>query len=288
MNGIVNIYKPRGITSFKVVAQVRRILGIKKVGHTGTLDPEAEGVLPVCVGNATKAAGLLTAADKKYHAVIRLGVVTDTQDMQGKCLEENPVNVTEEEFLTAVKGFEGEIVQLPPMYSALKVDGKKLCDLARKGIEVERKPRNICIYSIKVSDFDGIRATLDVSCSKGTYIRTLCHDIGQKLGCGAAMESLVRTASGDFDVALSVALEEFEKDPEKYITPVDCLFREYPKLIARGETEKRIRNGVAVSAKVEEGQLYCVYGSDGDFLCLSVGVNEKEPKLKLHTAFWDR
>ncbi len=286
-NGIVNIYKPLGITSFKVVAAVRRICGVKKVGHTGTLDPEAEGVLPVCIGNATKAADMLTAADKKYRAKIRLGVVTDTQDMQGEILEKNEPCVTEEEFKKEVESFVGEISQLPPMYSALKVDGKKLCDLARKGIEVERKPRKITVFSIDVSEFKGDTAILDVACSKGTYIRTLCHDIGQRLGCGAAMETLVRTKSGVFEIEKSVSLEEFEKNPEQYITPVDIMFEEYEKITVEGETEKRILNGCTVPANVESGKIYRIYGKDGRFLCLSEGVGEGKTCLKLKKAFFN-
>ncbi len=286
-NGIVNIYKPTGITSFTAVAIVRRICGTKKVGHTGTLDPEAEGVLPVCVGNATKAPGLLTAANKKYRAKIRLGIVTDTQDMQGTVLKECTPTITEEEFRRAVSSFTGEISQIPPMFSALKVNGRKLCDLARKGIEIERSPRKINIFSIDTYDFDGTTATLDVSCSKGTYIRTLCHDIGQKLGCGAAMETLVRSASGIFDISGCVTLEEFEKNPGKYITPVDVMFEEYEKLTVFGETEKKVLNGCTVPADVIPGKIYRIYNNEGKFLCLSEGVSGNQVCLKLKTAFWN-
>ena len=286
MNGIVNIYKPLGITSFGAVHRVRKICGVKKVGHTGTLDPEAEGVLPVCIGNATKAAGLLTAADKKYRAVIRLGITTDTQDAQGTVLSRCIPEVTEDEFCRIVKKFIGEIFQVPPMFSAIKKDGKKLYELARQGIEIEREPRKINIFSISVSEFDGDSAVLDVTCSKGTYIRTLCHDIGQALGCGAVMEKLIRTASGIFDISESISLEEFEKNPEKYIVPVDCMFAQFPEYRASGETEKRILNGCTVPADITPGETYRVYGADGRFLCLSEGINPENPCLKLKTAFF--
>ncbi len=269
MDGIVNIYKPLGITSHGAVAKVRKILGMKKVGHTGTLDPDAEGVLPICIGKGTKLAGMLTDADKKYRAVIRLGIVTDTQDATGKVLSESEVNVSEEKFLETIKKFVGEIDQIPPMYSALKVNGEKLYDLARKGIEIERKPRKITIYSVEVSGFDGQRAYLDVSCSKGTYIRTLCHDIGQRLGCGAIMESLVRTKSGPFEIDKSISFEEFEKMPEKYIIPPDKMFLNYPEFIANEEETFKIKNGIRIFAEGPENQMYRVYSSNGEFLAIS-------------------
>ena len=207
-SGIINVYKEAGYTSFDVVAKMRGILGIKKVGHTGTLDPDATGVLPVCIGKATKVCDLLTDKDKTYEAVMRLGVVTDTQDMTGQVLEEHAVTVTEDAVRRAVGQFVGQIEQVPPMYSALKVGGQKLCNLARKGIEVERKPRPVTIYEIRIKNIALPLVTMEVHCSKGTYIRTLCQDIGQALGCGGCMESLVRTQVASFALADSLTLAQ--------------------------------------------------------------------------------
>lgn len=284
MDGIVNIYKPLGITSHGVVNKVRKILNMKKVGHTGTLDPDAEGVLPICVGKGTKLAGLLTDADKAYRAVIRLGIVTDTQDASGEILEEKTVNISEEEFTSAVNKFIGKILQIPPMYSALKVGGRKLCDLARQGIEVERKPREITINSIKISNFNGITATLDIDCTKGTYIRTLCHDIGQNLGCGAVMESLVRTRSGRFSILDSVTLEEFEIFPEKYIISPDKMFMNLPEIIVNSENAGKIKNGIRINTKEKDGKTFRVYSENGEFLALSVSENKK---LIIKTTFFN-
>lgn len=194
MNGILNVYKEPGFTSHDVVAKLRGICKQKKIGHTGTLDPEASGVLPVCLGNATKLCDLLTDKDKEYRAVLLLGVETDTQDTTGQILAEKEVNADEEDVRSAILSFVGPYDQIPPMYSALKVNGQKLCDLARKGQVVERKSRRITIHSIEIEDISLPRVTMRVACSRGTYIRTLCHDIGQKLGCGGAMERLERHA----------------------------------------------------------------------------------------------
>ena len=189
INGIVNVYKEKGYTSFDVVAKLRGILKTRKIGHTGTLDPDAEGVLPVCLGKATKVCDLLTDKNKEYEAVMLLGKVTDTQDITGTVLREAPVAVTEDEVREAVMGFVGDYMQIPPMYSALKVNGKKLCDLARQGVTVERAPRLVQILSTEILSVDLPRVHMRVECSKGTYIRTLCQDIGEKLGCGACMPS---------------------------------------------------------------------------------------------------
>ena len=191
-NGIINVYKEKGYTSFDVVARMRGICGQKKIGHTGTLDPDAEGVLPVCLGKATKVCDMLTDSDKVYRAVMQLGIETDTQDLTGTVLSACEVPVlTETEIRDVIRTFQGEIMQVPPMYSALKVNGKKLCDLARAGVTVERKARPVTIYEIRIERVELPEIELTVSCSKGTYIRTLCHDIGQKFGCGAAMKSLL-------------------------------------------------------------------------------------------------
>ena len=192
-NGIINVYKEKGYTSFDVVARMRGICGQKKIGHNGTLDPDAEGVLPVCLGKATKVCDMLTDSDKVYRAVMQLGIETDTQDLTGTVLSACEVPVlTETEIRDVIRTFQGEIMQVPPMYSALKVNGKKLCDLARAGVTVERKARPVTIYEIRIERVELPEIELTVSCSKGTYIRTLCHDIGQKFGCGAAMKSLLR------------------------------------------------------------------------------------------------
>ena len=211
MDGVINVYKEAGWTSFDVVAKMRGILKIRKIGHTGTLDPAATGVLPVCVGKGTKKVESFMADDKVYRAVMLLGVVTDSQDMTGSILMRSEVNSTEAEAAEAVRSFIGGYDQLPPMYSAKKVNGKKLVDLARKGLEVERKPRFVNIMNIDIDEIELPRVTMTVTCSKGTYIRTLCHDIGQKLGCGAAMESLVRTRVGRFRIEDAVTLEQLEK-----------------------------------------------------------------------------
>lgn len=287
VDGIVNIYKPVGITSHDVIYKVRKILGIKKVGHTGTLDPEACGVLPVCVGKGTKLAGFITDANKEYKAVIRLGITTDTQDATGKVLSQTTPQVTVEKFESAVKSLVGEIYQLPPMYSAIKINGKKLYTLARKGVEVEREPRKINIYDIQISGFDGETAELLIKCSKGTYIRTICHDIGQILGCGAIMQSLERTASGQFKSSESVTLEKFAEEPEKYIIPPEQLLRCYKAYHADERQTVKFLNGCTVPADgVEIGEIYRVYSHKNEFLCLSVGVNPDNPCLKLKTAFF--
>jgi tRNA pseudouridine55 synthase len=198
VNGIINIYKEKGFTSFDVVAKMRGIAHQKKIGHTGTLDPDAEGVLPVCLGKATKVCDLLTEKDKEYEAVLLLGTTTDTQDITGTVLRTADVNVSEEAVREAVLSFVGSYAQIPPMYSALKVDGKKLCDLARTGVTVERKARTVEIYRIEILSVDIPRVRFRVHCSKGTYIRTLCQDIGEQLGCGGCMESLLRIRVAQF------------------------------------------------------------------------------------------
>lgn len=228
-NGVINIYKEKGFTSHDVVAKMRGILQQKKIGHTGTLDPEAVGVLPVCLGNATRLADMLTDRDKEYEAVMRLGVTTDTQDMSGTVLEEKPVLASAAEVEAAMESFVGGYEQVPPMYSALKINGKRLYELAREGREVERKPRRVSLYGIEILSMQLPEVSFRVSCSKGTYIRTLCHDIGGSLGCGAAMSSLKRTKSGCFTLDTAVTLSELEqlrdeKAIEKVLVPVDAMF----------------------------------------------------------------
>ena len=288
INGVLNIYKSRGYTSHDVVARLRGILGQKKIGHTGTLDPEAVGVLPVCLGSATRACDILTDKDKEYVAVVRLGVTTDTQDMTGQILKERGVEAALPEMKTALEGFLGEYDQIPPMYSALKVNGRKLYELAREGKEVERKARRVHIKEIEILKVELPRLTIRVGCSKGTYIRTLCHDFGERLGCGGAMEQLERTRSGSFTKDTALSLDELEQrlntEKEKgkeaalagILIPTDDLFPEYPPLMLRREWERLIENGNPFWEKAllpslqrkerEEGSRYRVYGKNNRFM----------------------
>lgn len=248
MNGIINVYKEKGYTSHDVVAKMRRIIGQKKIGHTGTLDPDAEGVLPVCLGTATKVCELLTDKEKEYETVLFLGQETDTQDISGTVRARNPVNCTQEEVQLVIRSFIGAYAQVPPMYSAIKVNGKKLYDLARAGIEVERKARNVQIFAIDIEWIRLPRVKMRVHCSKGTYIRTLCHDIGQTLGCGGCMESLLRTKVGIFELEQSLRLaqiQEFSKQGrlEEHLLPVDQLFTHVPKAQAARRFETMLKNG---------------------------------------------
>ncbi len=269
INGIINVYKEEGYTSFDVVAKLRGITKIRKIGHTGTLDPDATGVLPVCIGSATKLCDMLTDKTKEYEAVLRLGVVTDTQDASGNVLERHEVNITKEELEQAILSFIGRSKQIPPMYSALKVDGRKLCDMARAGIEVERKPRDIEITDIKILDMTEDTARIRVACSKGTYIRTLCNDIGAKLKCGGIMESLVRTRSGAFKIEDAVKLEQIEKLAKEdrifeILIPVDSMFNYCPEKSVSGEDEKRVKNGNLLAIPFE-GDRIRIYLEDGCF-----------------------
>lgn len=250
MNGIINIYKEKGYTSHDVVAKLRGILKQKKIGHTGTLDPDATGVLPVCLGNATKVCDLLTDKDKTYEAVLKLGIRTDTQDMTGTVLEEKEVETTEEVIVQVIQSFVGEYAQVPPMYSALKVNGKKLYELAREGKVIERKPRQVVIHNIHIEkiDLESHEVTFSVSCSKGTYIRTLCEDIGGKLGCGGCMQSLIRTRVGQFALADSITLEQVEKlqnegTLEEKILAVDTVFSDKEEIIVTEEASVLLKNG---------------------------------------------
>ncbi|OQB14218.1 MAG: tRNA pseudouridine synthase B [Firmicutes bacterium ADurb.Bin193] len=282
MDGVVNVYKPAGMTSHDVVYKIRRISGIKKVGHTGTLDPDAEGVLPICIGKATKAAETLASSYKRYSAVLRLGVTTDTQDIGGEVLKTNEISVSNDEIIGAVSAFEGEISQIPPMYSALKVGGKKLYKLARKGIEVERQPRRVTVYKINVLNIDGAKVGLDIKCSKGTYIRTLCHDIGERLGCGGCLERLVRTETSGFTLETAVSLESLESEGiTPFLIPVDELFS-YEKITVSGADEKKVKNGNSIQSDgLKEGACYRVYGSDGRFICISKQLNGRLIILKM-------
>lgn len=259
IQGVLNIYKEAGWTSHDVVAKLRRIVGQKKIGHTGTLDPDAVGVLPVCLGNATKLCGMLTEERKTYRAVLRLGAVTDTQDMSGKLLEEHPVEVSPEEIRACLASFEGEQLQVPPMYSALKVNGKKLYELAREGKTVERRARPVTFYRIALLEAELPRLTLEVVCSKGTYIRTLCHDIGQRLGCGGAMEHLTRTRVGRFAIEDALTLAKAEELArlgalEERLVTAAQMFSHLPGLTAEPGCDRLVHNGNPVSGE----RLVCI------------------------------
>lgn len=292
INGVLNIDKKKGFTSHDVVAKLRGMTGQKKIGHTGTLDPDATGVLPVCLGSATKLCDFLTEKDKEYVACIQLGVTTDTQDMTGKLLSTKPVEVTMAQVETALMGFLGAYEQIPPMYSALKVNGKKLYELAREGKEVERKARTVHIHGITILKQELPRLTVRVACSKGTYIRTLCHDLGELLGCGAAMAELERIRSGQFTKETAITLEELksrieafkelplEKALEGVLIPTDRMFEHCPALRLKPEAEYLAGNGNSFTIEglagavsrgtFEKGQQYRVYIRENEF----VGIYE--------------
>jgi tRNA pseudouridine55 synthase len=270
MNGIVIVDKPQGWTSQDVTARLRRVFNTRRIGHGGTLDPMATGVLPVFVGRATRGVEFFEHAEKTYEAVLQLGITTDTEDTSGTVLEEKEVNISEAEFLGILPKFRGEIQQIPPMYSALKIDGQKLCDLARKGKTVERKPRPITIFELECLEFSGNTARLRVRCSKGTYIRTLCKDIGEALGCGGCMAALRRVTAGEYTIEESVPLDVLleAENPDTYLRPVDSMFRNYPEVRLSPKQEQRCRNGNAFTITLDEGT-YRVYSQNGEFLALS-------------------
>lgn len=297
IHGILNVYKEKGYTSHDVVAKLRRIVGQKKIGHTGTLDPEAEGVLPVCLGKGTKLSDLLTDKDKTYETVMLLGRVTDTQDVFGNILSEHPALPLEEEVREAVCSFQGEYDQIPPMYSALKVGGKKLYELAREGKVVERPSRRVTIYDIEIIEIELPRVRMRVMCSKGTYIRTLCHDIGEKLGCGGCMEELKRIRAGRFSVSDALTLDEIghvmeEGRIEEIVTPVDRVFEEYPEVCVKKALESAARNGSSIPEEGAEspaesapGEKVRMYDEDGNFIGL-YRWEEQEKKYRLIKMFF--
>ena len=270
MNGIVIIDKPQGWTSQDVTARLRRVMGTRRIGHGGTLDPMATGVLPVFVGRATRGVEFFEHAEKIYEATLRLGLTTDTEDVTGTVLEQKVVDISEQEFLDILPKFRGKIQQIPPMYSALKVGGQKLCDLARKGKEVERQPREIEIFELECLEFSGNTARLRVHCSKGTYIRTLCKDIGEALGCGGCMAALRRVSAGEYTIEEAVPLEELltAEDPAPYLRQVDTMFRNYPAVTLTANQEKRCRNGNSFTLPLEDGT-YRAYSQSGEFLMLA-------------------
>lgn len=255
INGIINVYKEKGFTSFDVVAKMRGMFHQKKIGHTGTLDPDAEGVLPVCLGKATKVCDLLTDKDKEYRAVLLLGQETDTQDISGEVLNISSVDVSEDEVREVVLSFVGDYEQVPPMYSALKVNGQKLCDLARKGITVERKARQVTIHKIDIIRINLPEVEMVVSCSKGTYIRTLCDDIGKKLGCFGCMKSLLRTKVDKFSVDKALTLSQLQQiidvkseDEWDFVESVDSVFHKYDVIKTKEEAQKLVVNGNRIPA----------------------------------------
>ena len=280
INGIVNVYKEKGFTSFDVVAKMRGIFHQKKIGHTGTLDPDAEGVLPVCLGKATRVCDLLTDKDKEYEAVLLLGQETDTQDISGEVLNQAEVTCSPEKVEETILSFVGDYMQVPPMYSALKVNGQKLCDLARKGVTVARQPRPVKIFDIQILEISLPEVRLKVHCSKGTYIRTLCQDIGSKLGCYGCMKSLLRTRVSEFTLENAYRLSELEdmvrntEETENYsfVQSVDRVFLNYPAVSVKKEAGKMIRNGnripVSFVQEKEYPQTVRLYDNQGLFVGL--------------------
>nr|WP_307992474.1 tRNA pseudouridine(55) synthase TruB [uncultured Niameybacter sp.] len=293
-SGIINIYKEKGFTSHDVVAKVRGILRERKIGHTGTLDPDAEGVLPICIGKATKVVPYLTDADKCYEAVVRLGAYTTTEDASGEIIESFEVNVTKEQVLKVIKSFEGLYTQTPPMYSAIKVNGVRLYELARKGIVIERPSREVNIMKCELIEWiDETSFKIRVDCSKGTYIRTLCTDIGRKLGCGAYMESLLRTRVGSFYLKESITLSTLEANKlnvEPFIHTIESMFKEYEAVTIKPEYNKYLYNGNPLTLKAIEylpkndKPFLRVYDEKGQFIGL-YKVNESSNQLVMERNF---
>ena len=285
MNGIVIVDKPQGWTSQDVTARLRRVFNTRRIGHGGTLDPMATGVLPVFVGRATRGVEFFAHAEKTYETVLRLGITTDTEDISGTVLTEQDAFVTGEMLEETLKKFRGEIMQVPPMYSALKINGQKLVDLARKGREVERQPRPITIHELTLLGMEAEGIRLRVRCSKGTYIRTLCKDIGEALGCGGCMAELRRVSAGEYRIEEAVPLQVLleTETPEQYLRPVDSMFRNYPKVVLTPKQETRCRNGNSFSVKMEDGT-YRAYGQNGEFLMLAKVESEVMSTIK---SFWE-
>jgi tRNA pseudouridine55 synthase len=290
MNGVIIIDKPVGISSFDVIRRIKKVTSIKKIGHTGTLDPLASGVLPICIGKATKLSNYLMSEKKTYRAELKLGVVTDTYDREGKILEEKMVEISEEEVTKAIMSFVGEIQQVPPMYSALKINGKRLYELARQGIEVEREKRNITIFNIDIISMKLPYVCFDVECSKGTYIRSLCYDIGEKLNVGGCMWNLRRTASGHFNIDNSIELDKITK--ENFLTYTsgieDILSLEgYEKIVVNEKIKTLLSNGVKIKNEFllnqfKENKRYMIYYNEKEFLGLAI---RKKEELKMEIQF---
>ena len=272
-NGILVIDKSAGWTSQDVAAKLRGVFHERRVGHGGTLDPMATGVLPVFIGRATRAAEFLESAEKEYVAGLHLGVVTDTQDTSGTVLETNSVCVTRAQLEAALRQFLGPIEQIPPMYSAIKINGQKLYELARRGQEVARRPRSITIHALELLEGEGADWTVRVRCSKGTYVRTLCHDLGRALGCGGCMSSLRRTRAGSFTLAQAVTMQQVldfaaGQDPQQLLMPADAVFAAHPPLIVTLGQAAKLKNGAQVKDWQFQPGTYRVYAEDGEFLLL--------------------
>ena len=302
LNGILNINKEAGYTSHDVVAILRGITKQKKIGHTGTLDPDAKGVLPICFGKATKVCELLTNKDKVYVTTLLLGKSSDTQDSSGEIQSECPTShLTEEEVADCMKGFIGESYQIPPMYSALKVAGKKLYELAREGKEIERQPRKITIEEMNILWMDLPRVRVEIKCSKGTYIRTLCHDIGQELGCGGLMEELLRTKVGDYTLEDSITIDEFREhflndQLEEVLIRIEDVFEEYPKYTLKKSGESLAYNGnplpkkmVTGDAQLSHGEMVRLYDCSENFIGIYRWTegNNGEGRFKVVKFFFD-
>ena len=285
MNGIIIIDKPQEWTSNDVVSRLRRVFNTRRIGHGGTLDPMATGVLPVFVGRATRGVEFFEHAEKVYETTIRFGLTTDTEDITGKVLTETAVTLTENDLLAVLPRFRGEILQVPPMYSAIKVNGQKLYDLARKGREVERQARPITIHELELLEFAGNEARLRVRCSKGTYIRTLCKDIGEALGCGGCMAALRRVEAGEYTLEGSIPLRqlldisEAGEDVEHLLRPVDTMFASHPKLSLNEKQARLVKNGNAFAAVCADGT-YRVYAPNGEFLALCKAEGGKVSTIK--------
>lgn len=299
LNGVINVYKEKDYTSHDVIARLRGILKQKKIGHTGTLDPDATGVLPVCLGKATKLCDMITDKDKTYSTVLLLGIKTDTQDISGSVIEDksdNVLQIKENEIVQVIESFVGEYSQIPPMYSALKVDGKKLYELAREGKEIERQPRAVKIYSIRIDNINLPRVTMTVKCSKGTYIRTLCDDIGNKIGCGACVEELTRTKVSNFEIDKAMTLSEIEDKRDciqEFMIPIDEMFLKHTKCVIDSQFNKLLYNGNKLDInmlQVNKGienftQSVRIYDSEGRFVGIykleEDGVTLKPEKMFL-------
>lgn len=285
MNGILLIDKAEGWTSSDVVIKLKGVLRERRVGHSGTLDPMATGLLAVFVGRATRAVEFAEAHDKRYTAGLRLGVTTDTQDVTGSVLRSCQANVAEDELKAVLTRFTGELEQIPPMYSAIKINGQKLYDIARRGGEVERRPRHITVSGISVVGRSGNDFVLDISCSKGTYIRTLCNDIGDALGCGGCMSSLRRTAAGDFSVSQAYTIDEVVAaaaagEARKLLLPTDSMFASLPRCTAGAQDERRIKNGNEIKTPALADGDYRVYSDSGEFLMLGRAENGRMRTIK--------
>lgn len=300
IHGMINVHKEKGFTSHDVVAKLRGIVGQKKIGHTGTLDPDATGVLPVCLGKATKLCDMLTDKDKTYETVLLFGKTTDTQDITGTVLEEKPTDfLTEDGVTEAVNSFIGEYDQIPPMYSALKVNGRKLYELAREGIEIERKARKVKIHSIVIREIDLPRVRMEVRCSKGTYIRTLCNDIGEKLECGACMEELIRTKVSRFTLEESLTLGEISEKKEngtleEAVLPIDRMFLEYQAVKVKEKYAPLLYNGnpffenqADKGISAADGEMVRVYDHTGNFIGIYCYEAERQI-FKIVKMFFDK